>query len=153
MGDAVPNDGPSDIDYQVLAAFRQSLRKIQHETDANAKASQITPQQHQALLVVKAGYPGKSSVTVTELAESLLLKHHSAVELTGRLAKAGLIRRLRSGDDRRHVNITLTPAGEALLASLSTSNFTVLQRAAPALRELLRMLRRHGFDDPGAAHP
>ena len=145
MSTDVARSALAQTDYEVLAAFRLSLRKFQHETDDNAQAARLTPQQHQALLVIKGGYPGKTAITVTELAEALLVKHHSAVELVGRLVEAGLIARRKSRVDRRHVMISLTSAGEDVLLSLSAANLEVLQRAAPVLSDLLRMLKRHGF--------
>ncbi len=141
----MPGSDPPRIDYEVLAAFRHTLRRFQHESDENAKAAQLTSQQHQALLVIKGGYPGKSALTVTELAEALMLKHHSAVELVGRLAKTGFVARSRSSADRRQVMVSITPAGEAVLLSLSATNLEVLKRAAPALSDLLEMLKQHGF--------
>jgi DNA-binding MarR family transcriptional regulator len=135
----------TQVDYEVLAAFRQALRKFQHASDDNVRAAQLTPQQHQALLVLKGGYPGVDEITVTDLADALLVKHHSAVELVARLVKAGLIARRQSGEDRRRVMISITPAGDEILLSLSEANLTVLQSAAPILSDLLRMLKRHGF--------
>jgi len=135
----------TQVDYEVLAAFRQALRKFQHESDDNVRSAHLTPQQHQALLVLKGGYRGLAEITVTDLADALLVKHHSAVELVARLVKAGLVARRQSGEDRRRVMISITPAGDDVLLSLSTANLTVLQSAAPVLSELLRMLKRHGF--------
>ena len=135
----------AQVDYEVLAAFRQALRKFQHHSDENVRAAHLTPQQHQALLVLKGGYPGNAEITVTDLADALLLKHHSAVELVGRLVKSGLVARRQSGADRRRVMISVTPAGDEVLLSLSEANLTVLQSAAPVLSDLLRMLKRHGF--------
>jgi len=146
---AVSNNGErsalTQADYEMLAAFRQTLRKFQHESDDNVRAAQLTPQQHQALLVLKGGYPGVHEITVTDLADALLVKHHSAVELVWRLVKAGLIARRKSEEDRRRVMISITPAGEEILVSLSEANLSVLQSAAPVLAQLLRMLKRHGF--------
>jgi DNA-binding MarR family transcriptional regulator len=135
----------AQVDYEVLAAFRQALRKFQHHSDENVRAAHLTPQQHQALLVLKGGYPGNAEITVRDLADALLLKHHSAVELVGRLVKAGLVARRQSRADRRRVMISATPAGDEVLLSLSEANLTVLQSAAPVLWDLLRMLKRHGF--------
>jgi len=139
----------TQIDYEVLAAFRQALRKFQHESDENVRAAHLTPQQHQALLVLKGGYRGLPEISVTDLADALLLKHHSAVELVARLVKVGLIARRQSTEDRRRVMISITPTGEAILLSLSEANLTVLHSAAPVLSDLLRMLKRHGFGATG----
>jgi len=135
----------AQADYEVLAAFRQALRKFQRHSDENVRSAHLTAQQHQALLVLKGGYPGHAEISVTDLAEALLLKHHSAVELVGRLVKAGLVARRQSSSDRRRVMLSVTPAGDEVLLSLSKANLAVLQSAAPVLSDLLGMLKRHGF--------
>jgi DNA-binding MarR family transcriptional regulator len=143
-----PADAQSALgqrDYEVLAAFRHALRKFQHESDEYVRKAQLTPQQHQALLVLKGGYPGRVAITVKELADALLIKHHSAVELVGRLVKAGLVTRARSDADRRRMMISITRAGNEVLLSLSAANLIVLQQTAPVLSDLLRVLERHGF--------
>lgn len=91
----------------------------------------IEPQQHQLLLAVKAA---RGSVAeIGEVADRLQIRHHSAVELLNRTAEAGLIVRRRSETDRRHVCVRLTPAGEAVLRSLSESHRQELQRGGPEL--------------------
>jgi DNA-binding MarR family transcriptional regulator len=135
----------TQADYETLAAFRQALRNFQHHSEENVRAAHLTPQQHQALLVLKGGYPGNAEITVTDLADALLLKHHSAVELVGRLVKAGFVARRTSDSDRRRVMISLTSAGDEVLLSLSEAHLYVLQSAAPVLSDLLRLLKRHGF--------
>jgi DNA-binding MarR family transcriptional regulator len=141
----------AQADYEALAAFRYALRKFEHHSDENVRAAQLMPQQHQALLVIKGGYPGATAITVAQLADALLVKHHSAVELVGRLVKAGLVARRTSDSDRRRVMISITPAGDEVLLSLSSANLGVLRRAAPVLSYLLRLLERHGFGSMRAA--
>ena len=104
-----PRSGLTTADYKVLAAFRHALRKFQHQSDENAQTAQLTPQQHQALLAIKGGDPDRDAITVGALAEALLLKHHSAVELVDRLARAGLVARARGQRDRRQVMVASRP--------------------------------------------
>jgi DNA-binding MarR family transcriptional regulator len=138
-------------DYEVLAAFRHALRRFQHQSDENVRKAGLTPQQHQALLVLKGGYPGSAAISVGALADALLIRHHSAVELVGRLVKAGLVTRARSEADRRLMIVSVTPAGDEVLLSLSAANLVVLQQAAPVLSDLLRVLEAHGFGASEAA--
>jgi hypothetical protein len=80
MGGSEQREGPRPIvkaDYEALAAFRHALREFLDFSQAAARRAGLTPQQHQALLAIK-GYPGREVVTVRELAERLLLRHHSA---------------------------------------------------------------------------
>ncbi|MDQ1401451.1 MAG: hypothetical protein QOK20_3383, partial [Acidimicrobiaceae bacterium] len=53
----------------------------------------MTPAQHQLLLAIKGMRPGEAP-TIGEIAEWLVLRHHSAVELVDRATTAGLVFRL-----------------------------------------------------------
>ena len=78
--------------------------------------------------------------TVGELAEHLLLRHHSAVGLIDRLAERGFVERARGADDRRQVRIQLTPKGEQKLKRLSEAHRAELRESGPELVEALRGL-------------
>jgi DNA-binding MarR family transcriptional regulator len=124
-------------DYQRLAAFRLALRRFVSATEANARRVGLTPQQHQALLSIKGGYPGRQAISIGELADHLLLKHHSAVELAERLVRGGLVSREPSAADRRRILLSITPKGEALLERLSEASFAEL-RASAGLVDTIR---------------
>lgn len=125
--------------YETLAAFRYALRKFIHFSETAAQAAGITPQQHQALLAIK-GFPGRDQVTVSELAERLQLRHHSAVGLIDRLVTEKFVVRASSKEDRRQVMIQLTRHGEQTLAKLSTIHRTQLRQLGPELGLLLERL-------------
>ena len=131
-------------DYEALAAFRHALRQFLDFSQVAARQAGLTPQQHQALLAIK-GFPGREVVTVRELAERLLLRHHSAVGLLDRLEGLGLVRRQTDPDDRRRVLIALTAKAERLLAGLSATHLEEIRRLGPSLGALLdRFARREG---------
>lgn len=125
--------------YESLAAFRFALRKFLRFSEDAAGASGLTPQQHQALLAIK-GFPGRDYVTISELAERLQIKHHSAVGLTDRLVLEKLVQRDASAEDRRCVHIRLTDRGEAVLEELSALHREQLRRIGPELSTLLQGL-------------
>jgi DNA-binding MarR family transcriptional regulator len=128
-------------DYEALAAFRYAVRRYLAFAEGGARSAGLTSQQHQALLAIKAqSFTGPMSIG--DLAAQLLIKHHSAVELVGRLEKAGLTRRTADADDRRKVLVSLTAGGEAVLALLSESNLKELRMVAPAFSGLLERLAR-----------
>src|SRR5689334_9980137 len=129
----------SKAEYQLLAAFRYVLRRFLHFSEESARAVGIEPQQHQALLAIK-GFPERDRITIGELAERLQIKHHSAVELAGRLVANGLAARELDSVDRRLVYLTLTPHGEALLGQLAAAHRDELRRMGPELRALLGRL-------------
>jgi len=139
MGGSDLPEGPRPIvkaDYEALAAFRHALREILDFSQEAARHAGLTPQQHQALLAIK-GYPGREVVTVRELAERLLLRHHSAVGLLDRLEGLGLVRRKPDPKDGRRVLIALTAKAERLLASLSVTHLEEIRRLGPSLGGLL----------------
>ena len=126
------------IDYNALADFRYEIRRFLNFSEAAARAAGIEPQQHQALLAIK-GRPAGLATTVGVLAERLQIRHHSAVELSGRLEKRGWIRRSRSGPDRREVRLRLSSRGETLLAKLSLAHRSELRSAEPRLVRALSL--------------
>lgn len=127
-----------DGDYRTLAQFRRELRRFLHFSAEAAKTAGLTPQQHQALLAIRAGSP--DGLLVGELADNLLLKPHSTSELVDRLAAHGWVVRTDDGADRRQVYIRLTDRARALLASLSNDHRAELRRLRPLLRTLLDAL-------------
>jgi DNA-binding MarR family transcriptional regulator len=133
----------SDQDYEALAAFRHALRRFAAFSEAEAKAAGLTPQQHQALLAIK-GRPkplyGADGLGIGEIAEHLLIRPNTAVELVDRLAEAGLVQRQPDPADRRRVLVRLTDRSETLLRRLSAAHVRELRSIRPGLLALLQML-------------
>ena len=127
----------TDADYQGLAAFRHALRHFLAFSEARAREVGLTPQQHQALLSIKGGYPGRTEISIGELARHLLIKNHSAVELVDRLVKAGLVTRTPAADDRRRIEVAITAKGEELLARISDANLRELAVSGPLMTGFL----------------
>src|SRR3546814_12946245 len=80
-----------DGDYAALAEFRFALRQFQAFSSERAAQMGLTPQQHQALLALRAA-PAQDA-TVGYVARRLLLKPHSATGLVDRLETLGLVPR------------------------------------------------------------
>ena len=131
----------SKAEYETLAAFRYALRQFLRFSEEQAYEAGLTPQQHQGLLAIK-GFPGRHRITISELAERLQLRHHSAVGLANRLVSSGLVARTRDTADRRRVHLGLTARGEAVLETLSASHKEQLHSAAPHITFLLERLRK-----------
>ena len=126
--------------YEALAAFRYRLRRYLAFTEEVARSVGLTSQQHQALLAIRAR-SFSAPMTSGDLAAEMMVRHHSAVELVGRLEKAGLTTRTNDPDDRRKVLVSLTAKGERVLARLSARNLKELRAIGPDLPELLDQLR------------
>ncbi len=126
-------------DYETLAEFRYALRQYLRFSEDAVKTAGITLQQHQALLFI-IGFPGREYMTVSELAERLQIKHHSAVGLVDRLEEQGLVKRMPNSQDRRQVFIGLTDKGVQVLEGLGGMHRQELRRLAPQLCSLLEQI-------------
>jgi DNA-binding MarR family transcriptional regulator len=112
-----------------LAGFRYRLRRFLRFSEEAARRHGLTPQQHQLMLGV-AGFTGRGTATISELAEFLQEKNHSVVGLVERAADAGLVVRANSATDRRQVVVSLTARGNAILGRLSKLHAEELERIA-----------------------
>ncbi|MHB1469865.1 MAG: MarR family winged helix-turn-helix transcriptional regulator [Solirubrobacteraceae bacterium] len=119
--------GLEDDDYARLLALRTGLRRFLHWSEERARAAGLTPAQHQLLLAIR-GHRGAKAPTVGEIADYLLLRHHSAVGLADRAESAGLLTRVRDENDHRVVRLHLTADGAQRLESLSAIHLTELER-------------------------
>lgn len=128
-------------DYQALGAFRQALRRFLVFSETGSRTLGLTPQQHQALLAVRA-HEGPEPMTVSELAKSLLVKNHSALGLVDRLVERGLLVRGASLVDRRRVVLRLTDTGRRKLENISRNNLGQLKTSLPVFTDLLQALER-----------
>jgi DNA-binding MarR family transcriptional regulator len=133
--------GLGQEDYQALGAFRDALRRFLRFSEAGAQSIGLTPQQHQALLAIRAWH-GTEPMSVGQLAEKLLIKNHSAVGLVARLQERGLVTRETSPDDRRRVLLRLTPSAEDQLENISRNNLRELKSNAAVFNDLLATLQR-----------
>lgn len=134
---------PTDADYAALLAFRDGLRRFMRFSEDRARAAGLTAAQHQLLLAVRGhGTPP----SVGEVADHLLLRHHSAVELVDRAVQKGLLKRTADPTDQRVVRLSLTAAGRDTLALLSVDHLRELAQ----MRESFSVLRRLEGDEPAA---
>ena len=114
-------------DYERLLEFRTRLRHFLHWSEEQAIAAGLTPAQHQLLLAIR-GSLAPGGPTIGEVAETLMLRHHSAVGLIDRAEGAGLVRRRLDHDDHRVVRLRLTLVGTRRLAKLSRRHLEELER-------------------------
>jgi len=122
----------SDADYRRLAAFRHELRRYLHWAEERAAQAGITPAQHQLLLAVRArGRDAEPSVG--ELADELLLRHHSAVGLIDRAEAGGLVVRRVDVADQRVIRVGLTAEGRRRLCDLGALHVAELGRLGSQL--------------------
>jgi DNA-binding MarR family transcriptional regulator len=136
-----PRTAISDADYARLAELRHALRLFSSFSERAAQAAGLSSTQHQALLAIR-GFGRRTPLSIGELAERLLIRHHSAVGLVQRLIASGYVARAKDPGDARRVHLELRPRGEKLLARLTAAHRDELRRIGPELGALLDALRR-----------
>lgn len=134
--------------YQRLFVFRTAMRHYLHWSAEQTRAAGLTPQQHQLLLAVRA-YGGRPGPSIGDIAASLVLKHHSAVELVDRAEALRLVRRAADRRDRRIVRVRLTRKGARLVARLTESHLEELRRIVPAFESVQHDLAADPGDTAG----
>jgi DNA-binding MarR family transcriptional regulator len=126
-------------EFMALAQFRYQLRRFLRHMEERAREMGHHPQQYQILLAIK-GLPRGQSPTIGTIAERMQLNHNSIVELIDRCEKRNLLRRSRSGGDRRQVTLAITPEGEQLLRAQANASRQELQTIGPILAESISKL-------------
>jgi DNA-binding MarR family transcriptional regulator len=126
-------------DYRALAALRYRIRLFLSEGDAAARRAGLEPQQYLLLLAVR-GLPEGAKATIQVLAQRLMLKHNSTVELIDRLEMHGYLRRSQSRQDRRCILVKLLPRGKQLVERVARERLTELRGGGEALSDALDTL-------------
>ena len=137
-------------DFEHLLELRTGLRRFLRWSEEQAEAAGLTPAKHQLLLAVR-GHPDPSGPTIGELADYLVLRHHSAGELISRAVKDGLVRRDPDPRSKSVVRVTLTPAGADKLDALAEAHLEEIAHLAPTMRTLWRQLQ--DATDGNTPHP
>ena len=134
-------------DFEHLLQLRTGLRHFLRWSEQQARAAGLTPAKHQLLLAIR-GHPGPSGPTIGEIADYLVLRHHSAVGLIDRSVGDGLVKRNADSNSKSVVRVTLTPKGSAKLDALAETHLQELAHLAPTMRALWRALEEADGDTP-----
>ncbi len=145
--DQPQGDALTDDDYQALGEFRRAIRQFLAFSEEGARAYGLTSQQHQALLAIKA-HRGPDPISIGDLAQCLLIKNHSAVELVARLVERDLVSRRDDEADRRRVVLALRPRGADILETISRRNLGQLRQGADILAEIIEAAHRAAPQEP-----
>jgi DNA-binding MarR family transcriptional regulator len=118
--------------YIALAEFRYRIRHFLNASERAARSAGLEPEQYQLLLAVR-GIPADQAATIRALAERLQVRHNTVVERVDRLARLGLVRRVRSRSDRRVVIVGLTARGNRVFEKLARMRLRELRQVGPEL--------------------
>ena len=136
-------------DFEHLLELRTGLRRFLRWSEQQAQAAGLTPAKHQLLLAIR-GHPDPTGPTIGEIAEYLVLRHHSAVGLIDRAVKDGLVERSPDPNSRSMVRVTLTPAGIDKLEELAEAHLQEIAHLAPTMSTLWNELEQADGKTP---HP
>lgn len=139
-----------------LRRFRVIFNAVRSHFQRVERAAGLGGSQVWALSVV-AGQPG---IGVNALARTLDIHQSTASNLVRGLVERGLMQILRSAQDRRTVELQITPEGRACLASVPQPFAGVLPQALAELdlatltrlsHDLATLIEHLGQSDPAAA--
>lgn len=136
-------------DFEQLLELRTGLRRFLRWSEQRAQAAGLTPAKHQLLLAIK-GHSDPRGPTVGEIADYLVLRHHSAVGLVDRAVGDGLVRRNADPTSKSVVRVTLTPLGARKLDELAEAHLEEIAHLGPTMRALWEGLEPDEHDAP---HP
>lgn len=100
-----------------LAEFRYQIRCFISFSETVCERAGLSAQQYQLLQVVATVPEGQGS-SISYIAERMVVRHNSAVELVDRAEKSGLVQRVSDPGDHRRSLVQTTARGHELLAQL-----------------------------------
>jgi DNA-binding MarR family transcriptional regulator len=123
-----------------LAEFRFQLRTFLSFSESASESCGIAAQQYQLMQVIGAA-PAEKQASISYIAERMILRHNSTVELVDRAERAGLVERRHDEHDLRRSLVQLTPQGWAILQKLVAQHLDEVQRHSDGLIRALRKLQ------------
>jgi DNA-binding MarR family transcriptional regulator len=132
------------LEQQAFLNLWRTYDRLRGLEDALFDRHDLTAQQYNALRLLRGVSP--DTLPTLALAERLVSRAPDITRLLDKLAQRGLIERARPPDNRRTVQIGITPAGLALLAKLDEPvrqcHAQQLGHLRPAeLKQLIRTLQ------------
>lgn len=145
-------DSPEQEVFLSLWRTYDRLRALEDELFGR---HDLTPQQYNALRLLASQHPG--SMRTLELAGRLVSRAPDITRLLDKLDQRGLVERDRPADNRRVVDVKITPAGLRLLKELRQPLRDCHRRqlghlSAKELKALAALLRaaRGPHEEPGS---
>lgn len=109
--------------------IKAAQREIERRSSEALRHLDVTPAQAEAVLIIGGNEP----LALRELGARLIAESGHPSRLVDRLVDAGLVQRRVPPDDRRRVELTLTPRGQALVPEIVRAQQGMLAWGAQAL--------------------
>jgi DNA-binding MarR family transcriptional regulator len=136
-------------ELRTLAEFRYQLRRFLNFSEMATEQRGIAAQQYQLMQAIAAVQEGQQA-SISYLAERMVLRHNSTVELVDRAERAGMVRREPDEKDLRRSLVRLTTQGERMLQELALEH---LKELAPRCDHLIRALQELQRASKGGGAP
>ncbi len=144
--------GLAQADFEHLLELRTGLRRFLRWSEEQARVAGLSPAKHQLLLAIK-GHSNPAGPTIGEIADYLVLRHHSAVELVDRAEADGLVKRIPDQASKSVVRVKLTKRGAQKLDALTGAHLQELAHLVPTMRALWRAIEQTDSEHPAARSP
>ena len=105
------------LEQEAFLNLWRTYDRLKLQEDALFAQYDLTPQQYNALRLLKSEFP--KSLRTLDLAARLVSRAPDITRLVDKLVERGFVARDRPADNRRVVDLVITPAGLALLKELS----------------------------------
>lgn len=133
------------LEEQVYIRLARATAELQDGLDRLLGPRGLSLTQYNVLRILRGA--GDNGLCRNEVAQRLITRMPDVTRLLDRMEAAGLVSRIRSTDDRRLVNTTLTEKGRALVDGLDTDIARVHQEqlghmTEAELRTLINLLDR-----------
>ena len=123
-----------------LADFRYQLRTFLSFSESASETCGVAAKQYQLMQVIGA-VPPEQQASISYIAERMILRHNSTVELVDRAERAGLVERKHDENDLRRSLVQLTAQGWEILQKLVALHLEEVQRQSDGLIRSLRKLQ------------
>jgi DNA-binding MarR family transcriptional regulator len=104
------------LEQEAFLNLWRTYDRLRAEEDALFARVDLTAQQYNALRLLRGEHPG--ALPTLTLAARLISRAPDITRMLDKLAARGLVERNRPADNRRVVEVTITPAGLELLREL-----------------------------------
>jgi len=135
----------------VVISVLRTADRMRRRGEALLAPHDITLQQFNVLRILRGARP--DGLCTLAIAQRMIEQTPGITRLIDRLEKKGLVRRVRSEEDRRQVWCRITPAGERLLARLDDPveefDRAAVRALTPADQEQLTALLGQLYVEPG----
>jgi len=135
----------------VVISVLRTADRMRRRGEALLAPHDVTLQQFNVLRILRGARP--DGLCTLAIAQRMIEQTPGITRLIDRLEKKGLVRRVRSEEDRRQVWCRITPAGERLLARLDDPveefDRAAVRALTPAEQEQLTALLGQLHVEPG----